>query len=89
MKLYEQRNYNKTQNLTAITAILLAATLVVSGTFASTMTKTAFAASNKNGNTVTAQKAQNEGSASGFDTSLDEGAQNVICTHPGENAICT
>jgi hypothetical protein len=47
----------------------------------------AFAASNNNsGNTVTGLAAQNRGFASGFDTTADQEAQNVICTHPGENA---
>ena len=29
------------------------------------------------------------GFASGFDTAVDQEAQNVICTHPGNNATCT
>ena len=37
---------------------------------------------NENGNTVTVLAAKNKGFASGFDTSLDQEAQNVICTHP-------
>jgi hypothetical protein len=44
---------------------------------------------NENGNTVTVLAAKNKGFASGFDTSLDQEAQNVICTHPGNNASCT
>jgi hypothetical protein len=44
---------------------------------------------NGNGNTITALKAQNRGFASGFDTTTDQEAQNVICTHPADNAACT
>ena len=44
---------------------------------------------NQNGNTVTILKAQNKGSSSGFDTSVDQEAENLICTHPGSNATCT
>jgi hypothetical protein len=44
---------------------------------------------NENGNTVTILKAQNKGFASGFDTSVDQEAENLICTHPGDNATCT
>jgi hypothetical protein len=43
---------------------------------------------NDNGNTITALKCQNKGSASGFDTALDQECENLICTHPGENATC-
>ena len=88
------------RNLT-IVAVFMAATLVV-GTFAVTTTtiattQTAFAFSknkkgdenSKNGNTITALKCQNKGSASGFDTAVDQECENLICTHPGENATCT
>jgi hypothetical protein len=44
---------------------------------------------NRNGNTITALKCQNKGSASGFDTAVDQECENVICTHPGENATCS
>jgi hypothetical protein len=44
---------------------------------------------NENGNTVTALAAKNKGFASGFDTTTDQEAQNLICTHPGDNATCT
>jgi hypothetical protein len=79
---------NTKRSLTAITAILLAAALVA-GTAGTFVTKTAFASSNNSGNTVTGLAAQNRGFASGFDTTTDQEAQNVICTHPGENAACT
>jgi hypothetical protein len=81
---------NNTKSLTAITAILMAATLVAgtAGTFVSI--KSALAASNNNsGNTVTGLGAQNRGFSSGFDSTTDQEAQNTICTHPGENAACT
>jgi hypothetical protein len=44
---------------------------------------------NDNGNTITALKCQNKGSASGFDTALDQECENLICTHPGNNATCS
>src|SRR5437762_13307595 len=89
---------NNTKTLT-IVAIFMAATLVV-GTLAATSTiartQTAFAFSknkkgdenSRNGNTITALKCQNKGSASGFDTALDQECENLICTHPGNNATC-
>jgi ribosomal protein S17 len=43
---------------------------------------------NRNGNTVTIEECKNRGSASGFDTALDQECENVICTHPGNNATC-
>jgi hypothetical protein len=81
--------------LTAIAAVLMIATLVVGGTLAST---TAFAykknkgggqENGKNGNTVTIQKCKQDGTVSGFDNTDEQECQNVICTHPGENATCT
>ena len=78
---------NNTKTLT-IVAVLMAATLVV-GTAGTFTTKTAFAASNSNnGNTVTIEECKNRGSASGFDTTLDQECENLICTHPGDNATC-
>jgi hypothetical protein len=94
---------NNTKTLTAIAAILMAATLVVGGTLASS---TAFAyqkkgpqdnkkgardngSGNGNGNTITVEKCKNRGSASGFDTTVNQECENLICTHPGENATCT
>ena len=44
---------------------------------------------NGNGNTVTIEECKNKGSASGFDTTLDQECENLICTHPGNNATCT
>jgi hypothetical protein len=94
---------NNTRTL-AIVAVLTAATLVVGLTVAATA-HSAYADygkynkkdnkardggnGNENGNTVTVLKAQNKGSASGWDTNVDQEAENLICTHPGENATCT
>ena len=85
----------RTKRNLVLVAVFMAATLVV-GTFAVTTTQTAFAYSknkkgdenSKNGNTITALKCQNKGSASGFDTALDQECENLICTHPGNNATC-
>jgi hypothetical protein len=88
-------NNIKKRNL-ALVAVFMAATLVV-GTFATTtLTQTALAYSQKkkgddnsrNGNTVTIEDCKNEGSASGFDTATNQECENLICTHPGENATC-
>jgi hypothetical protein len=80
---------NTTKSLTAIAAILMAATLVV-GTAGTVTTKTAFAAAsnNKSGNTVTVEKCKNRGSASGFDAATNQECENLICTHLGDNATC-
>jgi hypothetical protein len=90
---------NNATNL-AIAAILMAAILVVGATFSTTTTQlTAFAyqkkkvggtqdGGSKNGNTVTIEECKNKGSASGFDTALDQECENLICTHPGNNATC-
>jgi hypothetical protein len=43
---------------------------------------------NENGNTITALIGKNKGYASGFDTNVNQEAENTICTHPGENATC-
>jgi hypothetical protein len=43
---------------------------------------------NGNGNTVTVEECENRGSASGFDTALDQECENLICTHPGSGATC-
>jgi hypothetical protein len=89
---------NNATNL-AIAAILMAATLIVGATFSATTAQSAFAyqkkkvggtqdGGSKNGNTVTIEECKNRGSASGFDTALDQECENLICTHPGENATC-
>jgi hypothetical protein len=81
-----------------VTAVLIV------GAFATTMTisSAAFAyqgkkkgaqdngsRNSKNGDTVTIEECKNRGSASGFDTALDQECQNLICTHPGNNATCS
>jgi hypothetical protein len=88
---------NNTKTL-AIVAIFMAATLVV-GTFAATATtQTALAYQKKNrggsqensrdGNTVTLQACKQDATESGFDNSLAQECQNVICTHPSAGAAC-
>jgi hypothetical protein len=85
---------NNTRILAAIAAILIAAALVVGGTFAAT---SAFAyqqkkgggqENSKNGNTVTIEECKNRGSASGWDTKVNQECGNTICTHPGTGASC-
>ena len=93
---------NNTKTTLAIVAVLMAATLVVGGSLATT---SAFAytkkgpqdnkkgtrdngSGNRNGNTVTVEECKNKGSASGFDTTVNQECENLICTHPGNNATC-
>src|SRR5438067_6770198 len=90
----------RTKRNLAIVAIFMAATLVVGiGTFTTTTAQSAYAyqkkggggdsgKGNDNGNTVTIEECKNKGSASGFDTALDQECENLICTHPGNNATC-
>jgi hypothetical protein len=88
---------NNTRTL-ALLAVFIAATLVV-GTFATTTqsTQTAFAYQQKkkgdensrNGNTITIQKCKQAATQSGFDNNQGQECENLICTHPGENATCT
>jgi hypothetical protein len=80
---------NTIKTLPAIAAVLIAATLVVgtAGAFLTTTTKSAFA-DNNSGNTVTIEECKNKGSASGFDTAVNQECQNLICTHPGSGATC-
>ena len=87
---------NNTKTLTAIAAILIAATLVVGGTLASSTTAFAYQQkkgggqeNSKNGNIVTIQKCKQDGAVSGFDNTAEQVCQNVICTHPGDNATCS
>jgi hypothetical protein len=75
---------NNTTNLAL--AAILAATLVVGLT--SSAATAAFAKGNDNGNTITALKCQNKGYASGFDTTVNQECENLICTHPGNDATC-
>jgi hypothetical protein len=84
---------NNTKTL-AIAAVLMAATLVVGGTLASSTTAFAYKKkgggqeNSKNGNTAAIQKCKQDGGVSGFDNTAEQECQNVICTHPGNNAIC-
>ena len=83
---------NNTATTTLTIAAILAATLVVGVTFATT-TQSALAVrrgnGNDNGNTDTDQIAKQKAYVSGFDNSFNQELQNLICTHPGENATCT
>jgi hypothetical protein len=40
-----------------------------------------------NGNTLTVQAAKQHGIVSGFDNTLEQEAQNVICTHPSSSCV--
>jgi hypothetical protein len=94
---------NNTKTITlAIAAIFIAATLVVGGTFAATSAFAYMkkgpqdnkkgardnGSGNRNGNTITALICKNKGSASGFDTAVNQECENTLCTHPGSNATC-
>jgi hypothetical protein len=91
-------NTKKTTTL-AVAAIFIAAALVVGGALAATTsaTQSALAYSNKkkggdensnNGNTVTIQKCKQAAIQSGWDNDQEQECENLICTHPGENATC-
>jgi hypothetical protein len=89
-------NTTITKGTLSLVAILMAATLVV-GTFTTTTaTQSAYAYNKKdngkdgngNGNTVTIQKCKQAAIQSGFDNNQGQECENVICTHPGENATC-
>jgi hypothetical protein len=91
---------NTTKRTTLAAAIILiftAAALVVGtvGTFTTTTGQSAYAYSKKdngkgngNGNTVTIQKCKQLASESGWDNNQEQECQNLICTHPGNNATC-
>ena len=90
---------NNTRTVSAIAAILMAATLVVGGTFAATHSALAYLpqkdnkrdkkdGGNNNGNTVTAQINKQKASQSGWDNTQEQEAQNTICTHPASNGTC-
>jgi hypothetical protein len=84
------------RNLT-IAAIFIVAILVVGvGTLAVTSAQSAFAfkkgtrdnGNSKNGNTVTIQECKQAAIQSGWDNDQEQECENLICTHPGENATC-
>jgi hypothetical protein len=85
---------NTTRTLAIVVLMLTAVTLVV-GAITAPSTQSAYAYQKKdngkgkgNGKTVTIEECKNRGSASGFDTALDQECENLICTHPGDNATC-
>jgi hypothetical protein len=93
-------NNTITKRNLALAAVIMAAILAV-GTLATTTTvaTTAFAYSKKgadkkdgngndNGNTITIQKCKQAASQSGFDNNQGQECENLICTHPGNNATC-
>jgi hypothetical protein len=93
-------NTTTTKRNLALAAVFMAAILVV-GTFAVTSTQPALAYSKKddkrdkkdgngsnNGNTITIQKCKQAATQSGFDNNQGQECENLICTHPGENATC-
>jgi hypothetical protein len=45
-------------------------------------------AGNGNGNTITIQACKQAATQSGFDNDQQQECENLICTHPGENATC-
>jgi hypothetical protein len=86
---------NTKRTLTAIAAILIAASLVVGGTLASSTSAFSYQQkkggsqeNSKNGNTATVQKCKQDGTVSGWDNTAEQECQNVICAHPGNNATC-
>jgi hypothetical protein len=93
---YEQHN-NKTKS--SVSSCIIVGTFATTTTIATTG-QSAYAYSqkkkgggdngkgNRNGNTVTVEECKNKGSASEFDTAVDQECENLICTHPGENATC-
>jgi hypothetical protein len=76
--------------------MLTAATLVV-GAITAPSTQSAYAFSKRNdkkedgsgnGNTITIQKCKQAAIQSGWDNTQEQECENLICTHPGENATC-
>jgi hypothetical protein len=86
-------NNTTTARTLSVAAIFIAATLVVGATLAATtFTPLAAFASKKgngNGNTDTNQKTKQDGTQSGFDNTFEQEGQNLICTHPDDNATCS
>jgi hypothetical protein len=94
-------NNTTTKRNLALAAVFIAATLVV-GTFATTTTtiattQSAFAypqkkkggdENSRNGNTISIQKCKQAAIQSGFDNNQGQECENLICTHPGNNATC-
>jgi hypothetical protein len=90
-------NNTTTKRNLALAAVFMAAILAV-GTLATTttVTQSAFAYpqknkgddNSKNGNTITIQKCKQAATQSGFDNNQGQECENVICTHPGDNATC-
>jgi hypothetical protein len=97
-------NNTITKRNLALAAVIMAATLVVGVTLATTTTIATQSAlaylqkkddnkkdanGNNNGNTITIQKCKQAAIQSGWDNDQEQECENLICTHPGENATCT
>jgi hypothetical protein len=83
---------NTTTTIAAIVVILMSAMLVIAGggtTNSFAYQKRGGVENSKNGNTITIQKHNQDGAQSGYDGLFEEEGQNVICTHPNDNATCT
>jgi hypothetical protein len=79
-------NNTKTKTL-AIVAVLTAAILVVGVTATQTALASSRGDDDKNGNTVTILIAKNKAYASGWDTKVNQEAENTICTHPNDECV--
>jgi hypothetical protein len=83
-----------------IAATLVVGTFAVTTTTIATTGQSAYAYSQKkgadkkdgngndNGNTITIQKCKQAAIQSGFDNNQGQECENLICTHPGNNATC-
>jgi hypothetical protein len=71
----------------AIVAVLMAATLVVGVTATQTALASSRGDGEENGNTITVLIAKNKGFASGFDSKVNQEAENTICTHPHDECV--
>jgi hypothetical protein len=97
-------NNTKKRTLTIVAVLMAATLVVGAFAAATTIatTQTAFAypqkkdnkkdgkdgGGNGNGNTITIQACKQLASQSGWDNDQEQECQNLICTHPGENATC-
>jgi hypothetical protein len=82
----DMNNTKKTKTL-AIVAVLTAAILVVGVTATQTALASSRGDDDKNGNTVTILIAKNKAYASGWDTKVNQEAENTICTHPNDECV--
>jgi hypothetical protein len=71
----------------AIVAVLMAATLIVGVTATQTALASSRGGGDEDGNTVTVLIAKNKAHASGWDTRVNQEAENTICTHPHDECV--